>query len=316
MSPDAHRRPARGPGSPSGAVPPSAARSAAAPPAAPPAAPRPAATSRDAGAPRRIRRRLALRPDAAPAIAVERIEGGGRGDVGVLFCGGFHSSMHGIKALAIEACCARLGLGCTRFDYRGHGESGGEAADFTLLDWLDDALAVVDALDAAEPLVVVGSSMGAWLAVHLARRRPGRVRSLLLLAAAPDFLDERLLASLGDEARARLAAGEVVRLATPEDAAGYPLTRALIESGRHLALLAGDSPGTLHCPLAMLHGTADEVAPWERAFRLLERVGGAEATLELVKGAGHRLSGPAELARLSSLLERLCGAGGAPVSAP
>ena len=246
-------------------------------------------------------------------IAVERLAPTRPGAAHVLFCGGFHSSMRGDKARAVATHCAARGVGCTRFDYRGHGESDGDARALTLADWLDDALAVLDDVPDDAPLVVVGSSMGAWLAVHLAARRAARVRGLLLIAAAPDFLQHALLERLGTEGRARLERGGTARLATDEDPDGWPVTRALIDSGRRLALLDDErrTAEAVRCPVRMLHGTADDTAPWTGAAALLERLGGADATLTLVRGGDHRLSSPAELARLDAtlgeLLERVGG---------
>jgi len=232
-----------------------------------------------------------------------------RGAAHVLFCGGFHSSMRGDKARAIEAFCVERGHACTRFDYRGHGESGGDPERLTLADWLDDALRVVDHVTrGSRPLIVVGSSMGAWLAVHVALRRPGRVAALALVAAAPDFLHERVPEALDARARARLDEGLVARLATPENPSGYPVTRELIDSGRALALLTTDAARALDCPVRLLHGTADDVAPWQLAAALLEGVGSDDATLELVRGGDHRLSSPRDLVRLARILEELCSA--------
>jgi len=242
--------------------------------------------------------RLPLRDGGSPEIAVLRHDGARADSPGILFCSGFHSSMQGDKARAVETWCVARGLSCTRFDYRGHGESGGDPETLTLLDWLEDALCVVDQVCDPAPLVVIGSSMGAWLAVHIALRRPARVGALLLIAAAPDFLQAHLPASLDADARARYDRDETVRLPTPEDAEGYPVSRALVASGHDLALLSGDAAADLRCPVRCLHGTADDVAPWSRAIALLDRLGSEDATLELIKGADHRLSTPEALRHL------------------
>ena len=260
-----------------------------------------------------IPRRVSVPPDDAPSVAVLHRPARRAGAPGVLFCGGFHSSMRGDKARALDARCAASGLACTRFDYRGHGESDGDAACLTLADWLADTLAVVDATSAERPgegsrggpLLLVGSSMGAWLAVLAALRRPVRVRALLLVAAAADFLHETLPARLDEEARARLERGLTARLATPYDPAGWPVSAALIDSGRELALLTTDAAAALRCPVRMLHGTADDTAPWERAASLLGRLGSDDATLELIRGGDHRLSTPRELVRLTRALDEL-----------
>lgn len=235
----------------------------------------------------------------------------------VLFCGGFHSSMRGNKASDIAAHCERRGVAFTRFDYRGHGESGGNADTLTLHDWLDDALCVVDSLDAARPLVVVGSSMGAWIAVHVAARRVGSVAGLLLVASAPDFLQDRLETMLDAGSRRRLAREGITRLpgtAKPaSDRPDWPVTLPLIESGRALAVLTGDVPCSVRCPVRMLHGSADATAPWQSAATLLSRFGSEDAELALIKGGDHRLSGERDLERqrktLDALLALACPAG-------
>lgn len=228
----------------------------------------------------------------------------------LLFLGGFHSSMQGEKARAVDALCARRGWGCTRFDYRGHGLSDGEAITLTLHDWLEDTLAVLD--EGAGARVLVGSSMGAWLAVLSCLRRPSRVAALALVAAAPDFIQDVLPARLGPGGRARLARGETARLPTPEDPAGWPVTPALVASGRALALLAGEAARAVRCPARLLHGSADTVAPWRRAARLAERLGGEDVSFELIKGGDHRLSDARALARLEHRLDELVAALGDP----
>ena len=268
-----------------------------------------------------------------PRIAVQHraVEGGAPG---VLFCGGFHSSMEGDKARFVAARCAEAGVACTRFDYRGHGASGGDARHLTLRDWLDDTLRVIDHLaeatgndaessdrddarsprpqvpgkagteGAAAPLVIVGSSMGAWLALRAALERPGRVRALLLIAAAPDFLQGTLLERLEPAVRERLDAGLEVTLPSPYDAAGWPITPALIDSGRALSVLRADVAGRVRCPVRMLHGDRDDTAPLERARTLCSLLGEG-ATLTVVEGGDHRLSDPASLALIERALARL-----------
>lgn len=221
----------------------------------------------------------------------------------LLFLGGFHSTMDGEKARALEALAARRGWGSTRFDYRGHGASTGDAAALTLADWLDDSLAVLDA--GAGPVILVGSSMGAWLAVLACLERPERVAALALVAAAPDFLQDTLPARLGPRGRSRLAGGGRARLATEHDGEGWPVSEALLKSGRALALQGSARAEAVRCPLRMLHGSVDTVAPWPRAARLFERFGSDDAVFELVAGGDHRLSDARALARLERALDDL-----------
>jgi len=238
-------------------------------------------------------------------------QAGGSGEpaLQVLFCGGFHSSMLGNKARDIANHCARRDVAFTRFDYRGHGESGGNADTLTLQDWLDDTLRVVDALEPSLPLIVIGSSMGAWIAVHVAARRAERIAGMLLIAAAPDFLQDTLEPMLDADSKHRLDRQGITRLPDTADPASgrpdWPVTKALIASGRALSILSGAIPGKVRCPIRMLHGSADATAPWQRAATLLSRFGSEDAVLELVKGGDHRLSNERDLERLRDTLDAL-----------
>lgn len=221
---------------------------------------------------------------------------------GLLLCGGFRSDMSGTKALALDAHCAAAGRMYTRFDYLGHGESGGNFAEGTLGVWRDDALAVLDTVTSG-PQVVVGSSMGGWIALLLARARPERVHGLVLIAPAPDFT-RQLQAGLSDAERQALArTGQLERASVYSDEP-YVFTRALLEDGERHCLL--DAPVQLPCPVHILHGTADADVAWQRSLELLERLRAPEVLVTLVKDGDHRLSTPADLARLCSAAEELC----------
>lgn len=253
--------------------------------------------------------RLSARICPDQCLAVEHLPSRTNADAQILFCGGFHSTMQGNKAEAVMAHCRNRCLACTRFDYRGHGASDGDAVDLTLVDWLDDALTVIDSLVEAVPVIVIGSSMGAWLAVHLAIRRPQRVAGLLLVAAAPDFLQDRLEEALDDSGRELLASGGVARLPGTDDAAtaspGWPVTRALIDSGRALSVLHGTVAAAITCPVRCLHGSDDDTASWQRAVELLNRTRSDDATLTLIRGGDHRLSNEQDLGRLRALIDEL-----------
>jgi pimeloyl-ACP methyl ester carboxylesterase len=232
-------------------------------------------------------------------LAYHRIEGEGPA---VLFCGGYTSDMTGTKALALERWCRAGGRAYVRFDYSGHGQSGGRFEDGTVGAWADDALAVVDRVMPHGPLVVVGSSMGGWIMLLIALARPGRVRALLGIAAAPDFTEDLLLSEATEEQRGDL---ERQGFWTQPSAYGpsYPVTAALIEDGRrHLLLRA---PIAISCPVHLLHGQRDPDVPWQTALRLAERLQSEDVTVELVKAGDHRLSTEADLARITAALARL-----------
>ncbi len=206
---------------------------------------------------------------------------------GVVFLGGFVSDMEGTKARALESHCRARGWAYLRFDYSGHGRSSGRFEDGTLGRWKDDALAVVDGLTEG-PLVLVGSSMGAWIALLVARERPERVCGLVTVAAAPDFTADLLPAWLGPAERCALEDTGVVRLPNPHGEGPTPITRGfLAEAGGHL-LLRGPIP--VRCPVRLVHGEADAEVPWQTSLRVLERLDSRDVELVLVKGGDHRLS--------------------------
>jgi pimeloyl-ACP methyl ester carboxylesterase len=190
-----------------------------------------------------------------------------------------------------------------RFDYFGHGASSGNFRDGTVTRWLDDTLAVLDRL-CDDPQILVGSSMGGWLALLAALARPKRVAGLLLIAPAPDFTEALLWDGLDTDAKRQITEqGEWLRPSQygPEP---YPITRALIEDGRRHLLL--DKPIALSCPARIVQGMADPDVPWRHAMTLLDRVG-ADVELTLVKAGDHRLSKPHEIALILRLLDTLVG---------
>ena len=226
----------------------------------------------------------------------------GRGP-GVLFLGGFKSDMSGAKATALEAACRDENRRFVRFDYFGHGESSGQFVDGTIGRWLDDAIAVFDTLTDG-PQVLVGSSMGGWIMLLLARARPDRVRGLVGIAAAPDFTEDLLWHAFDTEIRSALARDGIVAVPSDYEDAPYPISQTLIEEGRdHLVLR---SPLNLRCPVRLIHGMADTAVPWDTSRKLAETLAGDDVELTLVKNGGHRLSEPADLSRLCRVVASLC----------
>jgi pimeloyl-ACP methyl ester carboxylesterase len=216
----------------------------------------------------------------------------------VVFLGGYASDMTGTKATYLEAWCRTRGRAFVRFDYQGHGRSSGRLVDGTIGAWRDDALAVLREC-AAGPLVLVGSSMGAWIMVLAALAVPDRVRALVGVAAAPDFTEDLLWDRLGADQRTALRRDGVLRLPSSYGEP-LPFTWRLVEDGRrHLVLRA---PIPLACPVRLLHGTADEEVPWATSRRLAEALTGRDVALTLVKGGGHRLSEPHELALIGATI--------------
>jgi pimeloyl-ACP methyl ester carboxylesterase len=224
---------------------------------------------------------------------------------GVMFCGGFMSDMTGSKATALAAHCATQGRAFLRFDYAGHGASGGRFEDGTISQWRDDALAALDGLTDG-PQVVVGSSMGGWIALLLALARPRRVRGLVLLAPAPDFTQIIIDRELSPAERERLQRDGRIERPSEYSEQPYVITRRLIEDGHRHRLL--DAPIALSCPVRIVHGMRDSDVAWQQSITLLERLQGEDSHLTLLKNGDHRLSGEADLARLTGLVEALCNA--------
>jgi pimeloyl-ACP methyl ester carboxylesterase len=221
----------------------------------------------------------------------------GRGPC-VVFLGGFKSDMAGTKALHLQAWAEAEGRAFLRFDYSGHGRSAGVFLDGAIGDWFDDALAVVGMTSG--PVVLVGSSMGGWMALLLARVMSERVAGLVGIAAAPDFTEDSMWAAFSADQRETLLRDGQVVLPSAYSDAPYVITRRLVEDGRqHLVL---HTSLALPFPVRLLQGTADvDVLP-SVALRVLEHATGPDIRLTLVKGADHRFSTPQCLALIVAAL--------------
>jgi|GEM_PF-553791 len=228
------------------------------------------------------------------------------GVAGLLFCGGFHSSMQGNKARHCRALAAERGLDCHRFDYRGHGASRGDAAGLGIEHWLNDALSVLDRLPGRQ--VLIGSSMGAWLSVLAAQARPDRIAGVLTLAAAPDFTERLMRPALHETQKAVLKAGGMAFRYSEWDSEPWPIPPVLLDSGRRLSILRpddGTAPMPLGCPLAVLHGSADADVPSALSLELFDALGSPGDELVLLHGGEHRLSDPRALGVFERLLDGL-----------
>jgi pimeloyl-ACP methyl ester carboxylesterase len=219
----------------------------------------------------------------------------------VVFCPGYKSDMAGQKATELAAFCAAHGQAFLRFDYSGHGTSDGRFEDGTIGRWLADALALIDALTTGK-LVIVGSSMGGWIALLLALARPDRVAALVGVAAAPDFTEGLMWEAMSFAERREVMERGMIMVPNPYGGA-YPVTRALIEDGRAHLLLSG--PIALDCQIRLLHGQRDAEVPWETALRIAERVAAPDVRTTLIKDGDHRLSRPEDLALLCAVVGEL-----------
>lgn len=222
---------------------------------------------------------------------------------GVIFLTGFKSDMTGSKATALENYCQNRGQAFLRFDYTGHGQSSGQFIDGSIGQWADDALYALDKLTEG-PQVLVGSSMGGWIMLLTALKRPERVAGLVGIAAAPDFTEDLMWNQFSKDQQATLLEQGYVDLPNCyEDQEPYRITKKLIEDGRDQCVLTGELP--LSMPIRLIQGIKDVDVPWQTAGRIMEKVASQDVEINYVKEGDHRLSEPHDLDRLTRTLDRL-----------
>ncbi len=228
-------------------------------------------------------------------LAYARTSGAGPA---VVFLSGFKSDMDGTKAVHLEGWARDSGRAYLRFDYSGHGQSSGAFEEGCIGDWFEDARAMLGLLEG--PVVLVGSSMGGWISLLLAREIPEQVAGLVTIAAAPDFTEDGMWAGFSTAERAELM--ESGRILLPSDYdEPYVITKRLIEEGRGRLVLR--SPLNLPFPMRFLQGTADRDVEMAVALRLLDHAEGPDMRLTLVDGADHRFSDPDCLALIEASIE-------------
>lgn len=249
-------------------------------------------------------------PDEIRRIAVRRRGGS---TPGLLWLGGFKSDMRGTKAQALDAWAEAHGRACVRFDYSGHGESEGAFRDGTIGRWLEESLAVF-AAHCSGPQILVGSSMGGWLALLVARElkrradagRPlaGSAAALVLIAPAVDFTQALMWERFPAKVKRQIEEQGFWERPSAYGDGPYPITRRLIEEGRNHLLL--DGLIEVGCPVRILQGVEDPDVPWRHAIELVSRLAHDDVVLTLVKDGDHRLSRPEDLARLTAAVAEFC----------
>jgi len=249
-------------------------------------------------------------PDGdAIAYRAERRKSPSFASSGLFWLGGFNSSMDGTKAEALARWSRAQGRECVRFDYSGHGASGGRIEDGTVTKWLGQTAAVFDEITAG-PQILIGSSMGGWIALLLARKhlreRSGddnRIRGMILIAPAVDMSEVLMWDRFSNEIKQQVMTEGVYHRPSRYGDGDYPITKALIEDGRnHLILGEAFDPG---CPVRILHGLEDPDVPWQHGVATAQALGGDDVTVTLIKDGDHRLSDDANILRLIRTVERL-----------
>ncbi|MGC6536836.1 MAG: alpha/beta hydrolase [Candidatus Puniceispirillaceae bacterium] len=232
--------------------------------------------------------------DDGTRLAYQKLNGNG---IGIVFLAGHGSDMLGSKAEALYDYCAKSSRPFLRFDYSGHGLSSGAFLDGTITGWTNQALAMIDHLTEG-PQILVGSSLGGWIMLNVARQRPQRIMGCVGIAAAPDFTETLIWNMLDEEQQKQMQQTGQIALPNPyaEDDVIYPYH--LIEDGRRNLLLEKELAIT--CPIILHQGMADHEVPWQTALAIAEQVASDDVTINLVKSAGHRFSSDAEIAAILS----------------
>ncbi len=220
----------------------------------------------------------------------------------VVFLSGYASDMSGTKATFLEARMKSRQQGFLRFDYQGHGESSGSFADGSISLWSQDARELIENVSSG-PLLLVGSSMGAWIMLKVALQLKSRVAALMGIASAPDFSEDLILPALSNEQRTALKRDGVIRLPSRYSDEPQMVTRKFIEEGRQQLVLR--SQIDLICPVRLIHGLEDPDVPWQTSLKLAGALRSKDVQLTLIKAGDHRLSTPRDLAIIELALESL-----------
>ncbi|GAQ89811.1 hypothetical protein KFL_005650030 [Klebsormidium nitens] len=235
-------------------------------------------------------------------LAYHRLEGG---SPGLMFLPGFMSNMTSGKAMALEAYARDNGREYVRFDYHGHGSSGGRFEECTLGGWIENALDILDKVTSGGPMVLVGSSMGMWIAIHVALRRPDRVAGLVGIGAAPDFT-QRFWLTLSAEDRESFEKDRLLLKQSPYSEEPYKISLDLVtEARQHLLLNNAENTVAVDCPIRLLHGCQDVTAPPHLSSDIMNMVTSTDVEVTLVKDGDHRLSTPRDLDRMVRTVEEL-----------
>lgn len=223
----------------------------------------------------------------------------------IVFMGGFKSDMNGTKALFLDEFCRKRGIAFTRFDYSGHGESSGKFEDGTIGGWLDDALSIIDKV-AKGRLLLVGSSLGGWLMLLAAMKRPKRIAGLIGIASAPDFTEDLIWNALKTKDKKTLEKEGIFHLPSEycdnPKSDPYPITMNLIKEARKHLLLRGKI--AIKCPVFLVHGMDDRDVPYQTSLKLCDLINSDNILITLEKNGDHRMSSESSLNIIASVIEK------------
>lgn len=242
-----------------------------------------------------------------PSLAYKYAENGGQGKGRpplLLFCGGYRSDMTGTKASHLARQCAARGQPFLRFDYSGHGASGGKFEEGTIGSWARDASDILDHI-ALGPVVVAGSSMGGWIALLLARAHAGRIIGIAGIAAAPDFTENIFNERLNESQREELLTKGQVRIEGTSGEGSYFFTKKFYEEAKNNLLL--NRLQTIDFPIRLIQGMKDPDVPWETAVKIQKNYRGASVDIVFIEDGDHRLSRPEDLEIIDREIRALSG---------
>jgi esterase/lipase len=231
----------------------------------------------------------------------------------VLFCNGFRSSMNGTKAIMLEEHCKSKVIPYCRFDYRGHGQSDPQSfLDLTLSDWIHDAETILVNVLFQEhnKVLLVGSSMGAWISIHLALRNPHKIAGIVGIATAVDFTQHSLYEKATETQREDWNTQGIAHFHSEYEYKTYPITWQLIQDAKEKWMLMDQNNSShqkidIRCPIHLLHGKRDNDISWEVSLKLTERVATDDAILTLIKDGDHRLSRPKDIRQIMAAVDEM-----------
>jgi len=221
----------------------------------------------------------------------------------VAFLGGLMSDMTGTKAMALETHCKKIGQAFIRFDYTGHGQSGGNFIDYTISDWQNDTLAIIDRVIDG-PIVLVGSSMGGWQMLLAVKNRPTRINGLIGVAVAPDFTEDLMWGKFPKSVQELISKEGIINVPSHYEGKGYPITLKLIEDGRKNLLLRDKI--NFSGPVRLLHGMCDEDVPWQTTLKVVDHLSSMDVVTTFIKDGDHRLSNKMAIQKLRDNVDEIC----------